>query len=102
MGTWSSKTWPSVPCPFLFQIPAFETQMAVAVAAGQDFSVALDSQGEVYSWGSAGRGQLGQGRCVYGEETYDNLKSSSNMTAIVAVILSLYTLLPCFCLQRGR
>lgn len=58
-GIPSSTAWPSL---FFLQLASFETHTAVTAAAGEDFSVVVNSQGEAFSWGSGKRGQLGQGR----------------------------------------
>lgn len=44
-----------------FQVGLLETFSIAAVAAGANFSIALDNKGTVLAWGGAERGQLGLG-----------------------------------------
>jgi alpha-tubulin suppressor-like RCC1 family protein len=53
------------------------------VAAGENHSVALDSQGFVWAWGDNGRGQLGDGTVSY-SVTPVQVQNLDSVTAIVA------------------
>jgi len=69
------------------QIPIQVSQLSaiVSVAAGQDFSVALDESGDVWTWGDDVAGQIGDGTVGGGNRTTPyQITTLSDITAIAA------------------
>jgi alpha-tubulin suppressor-like RCC1 family protein len=64
------------------QVPALSH--VVAIAAGQQFSVAVTDAGEVYTWGYNGSGQLGIGSREYENATPQRVTGVSSVTAVAA------------------
>lgn len=65
------------------QVTALSGTTIVAVAAGQNFSVALDAFGYVYAWGANSAGQLGDGTTT-GQPLPQQVPGLSGITMIAA------------------
>ena len=65
--------------------PEYEDGSSAVVTGGIDFSVALNSQGEVYTWGNNDRGQLGLGEGTsYRTYNPEKITSLTNVKEVVA------------------
>jgi alpha-tubulin suppressor-like RCC1 family protein len=60
-----------------------EVTRMVAISTGQFFSLALDSEGKVWAWGSNGSGQLGDGTTTY--RSLPVQVDDTELTGVVAV-----------------
>lgn len=60
-GTWEDDTMYQILEDHDEQSPIKLLSNIVAIAAGYDFSMALNSQGELFTWGNNDQGQLGNG-----------------------------------------
>ena len=56
----------------------------VQVACGDDFAVALNAQGQVYSWGTNKYGNLGLGYVPYKVSTPRHISSLNDAMALIA------------------
>jgi alpha-tubulin suppressor-like RCC1 family protein/Ca2+-binding EF-hand superfamily protein len=59
--THTGKTYPFVDLPLKIDLPIFHDVRIVSVACGYYFTIAVDADGMVYSWGEGSEGQLGLG-----------------------------------------
>lgn len=57
---------------------------ATAVSGGMSHSIALDKNGNVYTWGKNDQGQLGLGKGVAGKDTPTKVAGLSSITAVAA------------------
>jgi len=55
MGVYHHTLWSPEP------VQTLDSQKMVGVSCGQDHSVALNDQGQLFSWGAGAGGQLGLG-----------------------------------------
>jgi alpha-tubulin suppressor-like RCC1 family protein/Ca2+-binding EF-hand superfamily protein len=59
--THTGKTYPFVDLPLKIDLPIFHDVRITSVACGYYFTIAVDADGMVYSWGEGSEGQLGLG-----------------------------------------
>ena len=63
----------------------YKTKTFTQVAAGDDFALALTSDGQVYSWGNNSHGQLGNGSLESEAKAYDVTASFADASKIVGI-----------------
>lgn len=69
--------------PIPVQVASLNGVVIVAIAAGESFSIALDENGQVYTWGENATGQLGDGTTTLRTIPY-RIPELTDITAIAA------------------